>query len=227
MGQYYRKSLSAERLKRCYDIAPERTIQYLEAEIDHVIQQLDSNDTVLELGCGYGRVLERLSERCRYLVGIDISPDSVSMAQDLMQEKMDIDVLLMDAAFQGFQSEQFDVVLCIQNGLSAFKIEPIRLIEETMRVTKKGGMCLFSSYSDKFWNDRLEWFVRQSEAGLLGEIDFSATKDGTIICKDGFKSSTFNEEDFLRFSKQLSLDSVIVEVDDSSVFWEVRKSQTD
>jgi 2-polyprenyl-6-hydroxyphenyl methylase/3-demethylubiquinone-9 3-methyltransferase len=136
---------------------------------------------------------------------------------------VDIEVHLMDAAYQGFQSEQFDIVLCIQNGLSAFKIEPIRLIEETMRVTKKGGLCLFSSYSDKFWNDRLEWFVAQSETGLLGEIDYDETKDGVIVCKDGFRSSTYSKEDFQEFSLQLSLDSDIVEVDNSSLFWEVKK----
>ncbi len=223
MGQYYRKTLSADRLKMCYDIAPSRTVQYLEAEINHVLQHMDTNYTVLELGCGYGRVLNRLADKCGPLVGIDISYDNVKMAQDILKEKTNVDVILMDAEFSGFLKRQFDVVICIQNGLSAFKIEPLTLIEETLNVTKKGGLCLFSSYSGKFWQARLEWFVKQSEAGLLGEIDYDATKEGLIVCKDGFISSTFDEKDFQKFSDDLSLNSRIIEVDESSIFWEIRR----
>ncbi|MGD2109726.1 MAG: hypothetical protein PVI86_10070, partial [Phycisphaerae bacterium] len=35
--RYYAERLSAERLKRCYDIAPPRIQQYLDAEIRHVL----------------------------------------------------------------------------------------------------------------------------------------------------------------------------------------------
>jgi cyclopropane fatty-acyl-phospholipid synthase-like methyltransferase len=52
---YYAEKLSAKRLQRCYEIASPRVQQYLEAEIEHVIGHLKPTDTVLELGCGYGR----------------------------------------------------------------------------------------------------------------------------------------------------------------------------
>jgi ubiquinone/menaquinone biosynthesis C-methylase UbiE len=223
VGQYYKKSLSAERLKRCYNVAPKRTIQYLEAEIFHVKNHINGSQKVLELGCGYGRVLKEIAEKCQTLVGIDLSPDSILMAQNLLSEYENVEVIIMDAEFLGFKDNQFDVVLCIQNGLSAFKIEPIKLVKEVLRVTRKKGLCLFSTYSQKFWNDRLEWFRRQSEEGLLGEIDYDATRPGLIVCKDGFKSSTFHEDDFWRLAKTLKLESDIVEVDNSSLFWEVRK----
>jgi SAM-dependent methyltransferase len=61
MSGYYREKLSANRLERVYAIAPPRVRQYLDAEIDHVLALVGPNDAVLELGCGYGRVLALLA----------------------------------------------------------------------------------------------------------------------------------------------------------------------
>ena len=68
---YYAENLAAERLRNCYDLAPPRIKAYLEAEIDLVLQKTSSSMIVLELGCGYGRVLSCLIPRVRVAVGID------------------------------------------------------------------------------------------------------------------------------------------------------------
>lgn len=57
----YDENLSAERLRRCYEVASSRVWQYLEDEIEHVLTYVEPSCAVLELGCGYGRVLERLA----------------------------------------------------------------------------------------------------------------------------------------------------------------------
>jgi 2-polyprenyl-6-hydroxyphenyl methylase/3-demethylubiquinone-9 3-methyltransferase len=64
----------------------------------------------------------------------------------------------MNAIELGFGDRQFDMVICIQNGISAFKVDQQKLIKEAMRVTRSGKTILFSSYSERFWEDRLEWF---------------------------------------------------------------------
>jgi len=89
-----------------------------------------------------------------------------------------------------FDSCVFDVVFCIQNGISAFGVDQKRLIAESIRVTKNNGVILFSSYSPKIWDARLEWFRMQSQLGLIGEIDEEKTRNGTIVCKDGFRATT-------------------------------------
>ncbi|MEW5925824.1 MAG: class I SAM-dependent methyltransferase, partial [Candidatus Zixiibacteriota bacterium] len=58
MDQYYSEKLSASRLKQCYEIASPRVKQYLKAEICHVLERVRSSDTILETGCGYGRVIK-------------------------------------------------------------------------------------------------------------------------------------------------------------------------
>ncbi|MHA1906891.1 MAG: class I SAM-dependent methyltransferase [Candidatus Thorarchaeota archaeon] len=218
-NQYYSKYLSAERLKRCYDIAPPRTRQYLEAEIQHAVNFISPNDKVIELGCGYGRLLPRILEVCEFVTGIDTSFDNLRMAKRTLCS--DVHLLQMNASTLGFKDNQFDTLLCLQNGISAFKLDPIELIRESIRVTRPGGVCLFSSYSDNFWEARLEWFEIQSSEGLLGEIDWSKTKDGIIVCKDGFHATTFRISDFSDLVNKLRVKAQISEIDESSIFCEI------
>ena len=127
----------------------------------------------------------------------------------------------MNAIDLKFEDNLFDVVICVQNGISAFKVDPEKLIKESIRVTKKDGILLFSSYSEKFWNDRFEWFKIQSKEGLLGEIDYNQTKNGTIVCKDGFVSTTFSKYDFLKLASKFNVNTTIHEIDNSSIFCEM------
>ena len=133
------------------------------------------------------------------------------------------DVFLMDASRMGFGSGVFDCVFCVQNGISAFGVDKRRLVGEAVRVVKDGGVVLFSSYSPKIWEARLEWFRRQSRFGLVGEIDEEKTSDGVIVCKDGFRSTTVSDDEFSELFELQDLDSSIVEVDESSIFCKVIK----
>jgi 2-polyprenyl-6-hydroxyphenyl methylase/3-demethylubiquinone-9 3-methyltransferase len=93
-----------------------------------------------------------------------------------------------------------------------------KLIKGAIRITKPGGQAFFSTYSEKFWQHRLEWFKIQSEQGIIGEIDYDQTGDGVIVCKDGFKAVTISRDDFTRLTMNLNLKSEIIEVDNSSLF---------
>ena len=220
---YYSTRLSSNRLKQCYDIAPERVSQYLNAEIEHTISLIRPTDDVLELGCGYGRVIERLTQHVsgNKLVGIDTSRSSLELAKETFRANPFIHMYQMDARALGFKEGAFDKVICIQNGISVFKIDPSELLREAIRVTKNGGICIFSSYSEKFWEYRLEWFELQAENGLIGEIDWDETNDGVIACKDGFRATTFSARNFRTLTDELGYKNTIREVDQSSVFLEV------
>ncbi len=224
--RYYQNQLSAERLEQCYAIAPPRVKQYLEAEIEHVLTKVHPSDVVLELGCGYGRVLQPLALRAKWVVGIDTSRASLSFAQKRTQNLTNCTLLQMDAVALGFQDRSFDLVVCIQNGISAFKVNPKDLMKESLRVARKGGMVLFSSYSEKFWKDRLEWFKLQAEAGLIGEIDWDQTREGVIICRDGFKATTFGPAEFQSLIPPFQTEFTIEEIDGSSLFCEIRVRET-
>jgi len=221
MPSYYAERLSAERLRKCYEIAPRRVHQYLDAEIGHVLSRIRPTDLVLELGCGYGRVMEKLAPAAGTVVGIDTSRSSLRLGRELLSRSSNCRLLQMSAVALGFRDRVFDLVVCIQNGISAFSVDRRALIAESIRVTRAGGRVLFSSYSEKFWEARLEWFELQAAHGLLGEIDWDATRDGVIVCKDGFKATTVSPDEFRSLTSEFDVSVRVEEVDGSSVFCEI------
>lgn len=221
MEGYYSEKLSSERLRRVYALAPQRVKRYLEAEIRFVMERINNDHLVLEMGCGYGRVLEKLTQKTARVVGIDTSLPSLLMARQ-QGSQFFIDFLsVMNAAELGFRDKCFDTVICIQNGISAFHVDQEMLMREALRVTHTGGKVLFSSYSERFWPERLEWFRIQAEYGLLGEIDEQATGNGTIVCKDGFRATTVGPNEFKELASRVGITPKIVEVDGSSLFCEI------
>jgi 2-polyprenyl-6-hydroxyphenyl methylase/3-demethylubiquinone-9 3-methyltransferase len=218
---YYADRLSGARLRECYEIAPPRVRRYLAAEIRFVQERLNPDDVVLELGCGYGRVALQLEKAAERVVGIDTSAGSLTLARETAPSGSRCEFVEMDAVDLRFSDGEFDAVVCVQNGICAFGVDPSRLLDEALRVTRPGGKVLFSSYSDRFWEHRLHWFELQAERGLVGEIDYKATGDGFIVCKDGFRAGAMSAEGFESLCARVGIVPTITVVDDSSVFCEI------
>jgi SAM-dependent methyltransferase len=221
MLEYYRKILSAKRLERVYEIAPPRVRQYLDAEVDYVLSRVEARDSVLELGCGCGRVLDPLARKAKRVFGIDMSFDSLACGRPALARFSNCHLVQMDAIRLGFRAGAFDCTVCIQNGISAFHVDARSLVQESIRVTKEGGLILFSSYGEAFWEHRLGWFELQAEEGLIGPIDYAKTRNGVIVCKDGFTATTMSAGQFMDLARDLGVNARIVEVDSSSVFCEI------
>lgn len=214
-------------MKRCYDIAPPRVQQYLRAEIDFVLDHIFQGNAVLDMGCGYGRAIPSLARKAGLVIGIDRSLPSLRFGKPFLQSLFNCFLLGMDAGRMGFREGSFDAVLCIQNGISAFRMDPLLLISEGLRVIKENGLFLISSYSEKFWRHRLEWFQLQAAEGLLGEIDRERTGSGVIVCQDGFRATTFTVQQFLAITSNFDVDANVIEVDESSLFCVIRKTTRD
>jgi 2-polyprenyl-6-hydroxyphenyl methylase/3-demethylubiquinone-9 3-methyltransferase len=212
---YYVQKLSALRLERVYAIANPRVKRYLQAEIDHVAAYVKPGDHVLELGCGYGRVLEPLVSVAGRGCGVDNAYASLRFYR---QKHPARHLAAMDAAALAFKAHTFDLVLGIQNFISACKVPPRQLLRECLRVARPGGWVLLSSYAAEFWPHRLAWFRRQAREGLLGPIDEKATGNGVIVCRDGFTATTFTPLAFDELARSCAVQAQVDVVDNSSVF---------
>lgn len=223
MTGYYQEKLAAGKLVRCYQVATSRVKRYLEAELDFVLNKIEKNNILLDLGCGFGRIMPAMALNVRIVVGVDSSFSSLLLAQEKITDIPNCLLTAADAVELCFRTNFFDVVVCIQNGISAFQVDKKQLITECLRVTKPGGRILFSSYAEKFWTDRLRWFEIQAAEGLVGEIDYQKSDQGIIVCKDGFRATTVSPDQFLTLAADLGVKASINEVDESSVFCEFLK----
>jgi 2-polyprenyl-6-hydroxyphenyl methylase/3-demethylubiquinone-9 3-methyltransferase len=220
---YYAEKLAAESLERCYALASPRVRQYLRAEIEFVVARLRPSDVVLDLGCGYGRTLPDFATATSFAVGIDTSEASLRLAQARLAGHPNILLACMDAGGMTFVEDSFDAVICVQNGIAAFGIELGKLVGEVQRVLRPGGTAMFSSYSDRFWDARLEWFEAQAAAGLIGPIDHELSGAGRIVCTDGLVLGAVGPDEFAHLGVGSDVDLQSVEVDDACWFHLVHK----
>jgi SAM-dependent methyltransferase len=216
MTSYYDR-LSAERLRRCYELAPPEVQAYLDAEVRYILASIRPGARVLELACGYGRVLAALAKRSGWLVGIDLSLPSLALARRQFLDRSGVALAQMNVAILAFRPATFDLICCPQNGISAVHVDQRALIASTLRLVAPGGKALFFSYADAFWPHRLGWFRIQAAHGLVGEINESATGNGTIVCNDGFKATTVCPDGFLELTRGLGTSVAVSVLNGSSV----------
>ena len=110
MTGYYSEKLASNNLKRCYDIAPPRVQQYLEAEVEYVLSHLSETDTVLEMGCGYGRVMKQLLSCSEKVLGIDTSRESLHLAMEYLEHNSRGHLIQASAECTGLKDNSIDKV---------------------------------------------------------------------------------------------------------------------
>jgi len=223
MKNYYATKLNSQALYQVYETNLESIIRYLNSEILFVKSYLTNKESVLELGVGYGRIVKELAPYCKKITGIDISKDNIDLAQDYLSDYDNVELEVMDAHELNL-SEKFDCILCLQNGLSSMKLNSQENISKMLDLLNVNGKLFISSYSDKIWEQRLEWFQEQTTKQLLGKIDMSKTKDGVIICEDGFKATTTTIEQLREIGETTGYEYFVVEVEQSSTFLVITKS---
>ncbi len=120
---------------------PNRLFRFIENKrIKVLIQEADirDSDSVLEIGCGAGHILERIPNG--RLTGIDISPVQISRAEKRLGNK----ARLMVAKGENlpFEDKFFDRILCTE--VFEHVLEPDAIIAEMMRVLKDNGIISLS-----------------------------------------------------------------------------------
>ena len=80
--EFYQKraQLQSDFIDACYASAPARVRQALGEELEFLAQAIEPPGTVLELGCGSGRVVKALAGRAHTIVGIDFLEPYVRQA---------------------------------------------------------------------------------------------------------------------------------------------------
>jgi SAM-dependent methyltransferase len=96
--------------------------------------------TVLDLGCGTGENIPPLIARGANVIGIDISPDLIALAeQRLMNEQMKATVRVGSAYDTELPDESVDVIFCMS---LVHHLEISRVQQEMNRILRKGGFVI-------------------------------------------------------------------------------------
>jgi ubiquinone/menaquinone biosynthesis C-methylase UbiE len=97
-------------------------------------------ESILDVGCGDGRVLEILCKEGRKLSGIDISPEMIKQAEQRLADKARL--VVGDSEFLPWPDGEFDAVICAAS--FHHYPAPMAVLKEMLRVLKPGGLLLIA-----------------------------------------------------------------------------------
>ena len=117
--------------------------------------QLSEQPYVLDLGCGTGKLLNRLAHHQSDLIGlgVDLSPDMISQAKRANQAPERLQYQVGNAVALCQQDESFDAVF---NTITFLHYpEPEQVLGEVRRVLKPGGCYYLADFAPR-WADQPE-----------------------------------------------------------------------
>jgi len=112
------------------------------ADLDgYIIDWLEENGTVVDVGCGMGDLILRLKDHCRYVIGVDHAPTMLEQVRNRLHEnQVGIDLRIGDAAHLPLGDGEADAL--ILNMVLHHLPQPDRVFRELGRVTRQGGQLL-------------------------------------------------------------------------------------
>src|SRR5262249_36236675 len=130
-------------------------------DIDMALALAKRGERVLDLGCGYGRVLIPLSEDGVDMYGLDLSPVMITAAdRELERRKLNASCTVGDMTSLPYKSESFDKVFSFWSSFSHLMTEADQLacLSEVFRVLKKPGtaVIVLPDPQSSFWQDKVQ-----------------------------------------------------------------------
>lgn len=120
-----------------------------------MIDMLDINkrDTVLDVGCGYGRSLPYLASSSKKVIGIDISYQMIEEAKKITHSYNNIILQIAESESMDLDDNLVDKVICF----AAFDaMHQNKALVEFNRICKIGGKLLVTGKNNYFMNDDKE-----------------------------------------------------------------------
>jgi SAM-dependent methyltransferase len=143
--------------------------------------QLDSGDTVLDIGCGLGRLTRPLATRVANVAALDISQEMLSEAKRLNQELSNVQWIHGDGSSLR-PVEDASIDLCISHVVFRHIPDPaitLGYVQEMGRVLRPGGVAAFEFSNDPTPHQgRLR--LRDRLASMLGRAPRGVTNDAWL-----------------------------------------------
>lgn len=171
------KGVIAERYDAWYVEKLGNFVDQVETEAALELFSPRSGMTLLDAGCGTGNFSLKLARQGCHVLGVDISPDMLSIARHKAeQEQLSIEFLEMDLYDLHFADHSFDGVFTM--AAWEFIKDEERAFAEMYRVLKPGGKLLLGTINlDSPWGSLYLDIARQDESSVFRCAHFKTMDD--------------------------------------------------
>jgi len=167
-----------------FEASGEQSVGHILADIQHL---LPTPTTVLEIGCGIGRMLRPLARRFASVYGVDVSGEMIDRARERLADLGNVNVWLTDGGtLEPVESSTVDLVisyLVFQHIPDASIAEAN--IRDTFRVLKEGGLFKFqvAGHED---TEEAEFAERERTKDTWTGVSFSDSAIRRVVERAGF-----------------------------------------
>ena len=164
--------------------------EFFQRDLDYIAEHFTAEKDVLEVGCGFGRLLPKLAERSKKVTGIDFSDLQIAQAQETARNLKNVSLLKMCAESLEFPPASFDISLCMNCSLGNMPDIEEKVVEEMIRVTKPGGEIVIRVFADTKE-------VREAQCQNYRRLGLTNIRDkgAAIVTGEGFYSRRFTESE--------------------------------
>jgi SAM-dependent methyltransferase len=136
-----------------------------------VINLLDINndETVLEVGCGYGRSLLYLSSMAHDVIGVDISSEMIKIAKILTKTAANVTLHVSESEKMSFEDDSVDKIICFAAFDAMYQKEALC---EFNRVCKNGGKIIITGKNTNYMEDDSEAIIAEKAARIKGHPNY-------------------------------------------------------
>lgn len=190
----------------------------VQADVDYIIKKLSHDLDVLEVGCGFGRLVEELSKISKNVIGIDFSETQLSEARKKVGHLPNVELHNMHAEQLGFPNDTFDVVVCLNSSLGNMPGIETEVVKEMVRVAKPGGLIVVHVFANTPALKEAQ-FANYRRLNLVNIQDHG----DAVVTDEGFYSRRFSKQDLEELFAGAGLAPTIVQETLGSFLVEARK----
>ena len=145
------------------------TREYNWSDLIPLAEYTKDGDTVLDLGCGNGRLYQMLAKKQVQYVGLDQSEELLKIAREKFP---DAEFVVGEMSDLDFETEKFDTLYCIAalNHIPGRELQ-LQCLGEMYRVLKPGGKVLMANWnllsdSAQAKAKKNNWLIESADSGV-------------------------------------------------------------
>ena len=160
-------------------------VQYMgeqDSKIEDILNsiELDSDELVLDLGCGTGFLFQHINQQVGLVVGIDLSQKALVEAKKRTKNMTNVALILADADNTPFPDHTFDKIFAItviQN-----MPDPTKTLSEMKRVGKPQATFAVTGFKKAFTQESFVEVLERARLKVLTLNNDSQLKGHVAVC---------------------------------------------
>ncbi len=111
------------------------------------VTRMTPNDAVLEIGCGAGRVGDKMAPMCREWTGADVSQNMLGFAKEALTKHPNVRFVHLNGFdLTGVPDAAVDIVYCTAVFMHLDEWDRYRYVSEAFRILRPGGRVYFDNF---------------------------------------------------------------------------------